>query len=185
MPDLAFVSKCREHPALYQRLVCSRCRSAFICCKVRDIHPFFSPNSLHLLFFIIYSTTSWPTKGNLSINTNFLNKCPHASALSWVENTFNITSTYTVISSAESDASAYLVPFPPNYTATMQGQWLTDVIVLNPSCSWQPTKETRRISITSDFEMNVTLPQVNLDVVLDSGDLSVYFLFCSALSIHN
>ena len=57
--------------------------------------------------------------------------------MAWVEIFHNLTVGYNMVTDSEDDPLHYLVPFPPEYTSTMKAYWTTDVIVLDPSCSWQ------------------------------------------------
>ena len=91
--------------------------------------------------------------------------------MAWVENTLNLTDGYYKVTGGESDQFEYLVPFPPGYTSTMKAQWTTDVIVLDPSCSWQ-TAVTGPVNST----WNVTLPQSNLGVKLWNDSLGKFLL---------
>ncbi|KDR66545.1 hypothetical protein GALMADRAFT_259061 [Galerina marginata CBS 339.88] len=100
---------------------------------------------------------------NLLID-NVYHFTPLASSLSWVENVLNITTNYRIASS-EDNPFGYVVPFPPGYTTVTQAYWTTDIILLNPSCSWQ-TPHTARNSIdVQPFQpdwLPVTLPDANL-----------------------
>jgi len=77
-----------------------------------------------------------------------------ASAMAWVENFLNLTNGYHKVTSNEGDQFEYLVPFPLGYTSTMKAHWTTDVIVLDPSCSWQTAMTTRFVN---DSDWYVTL----------------------------
>jgi hypothetical protein len=91
--------------------------------------------------------------------------------MAWVENTLNLTNGYYKVTGGEGDQFEYLVPFPPGYTSTMKAHWTTDVIVLDPSCSWQ-TATTGPVNST----WNVTLPQSNLGVTLWNDSLGMFLL---------
>ena len=96
-----------------------------------------------------------------------------ASTMTWVENFLNLTNGYYKVTSSEGDQFEYLIPFPPGFTSTMKAYWTTDVIVLDPSCSWQ-TATTPRFDGTF---WNVTIPksETNLSIVL-GNDLSMFIL---------
>ena len=98
--------------------------------------------------------------------------------MAWVENFLNITNTYYKVTSSEGDKFEYLVPFPPGYTSTMKAHWTTDVIVLDPSCSWQTATITGDIN---DSYQNVTLPESNLGFKLVKGTLGILFLSSNIL----
>jgi hypothetical protein len=111
---------------------------------------------------------------------------PLASTMAWVENFRNITNGYYKVTRSEGDSDQfeYLVPFPPGYTSTMKGHWTTDVIVLDPSCSWQTaTKELLLGSriVTNTLHWYVTLPDSNLGFSLPDNQLGMFLLssnFC-------
>ena len=99
--------------------------------------------------------------------------------MAWVEKTFNFSNGYYKVTDSESDQLEYLVPFPPGYTSTTKAQWTTDVILLNPSCSWQAAITTG--PGTYDSTWNVTLPESNLSISL--GNAFGMFLLPSILFI--
>ena len=75
--------------------------------------------------------------------------------MTWVENLLNFTKSYYRVTSNAGDELEYLVPFPLGYTSTMEAHWTTDVIVLDPSCSWQTATKTQ----FSNSSWDVTLPE--------------------------
>ena len=102
--------------------------------------------------------------------------------MAWVENFLNFTNGYYKVTSSEDDQFDYLVPFPPGYTSTMKAYWTTDVITIDPSCSWQTATTTGPVKVNptdSDSYMtvagfvnstwNVTLVESNSIVRLRSG----------------
>ena len=98
---------------------------------------------------------------------------PLASAMTWVENILNLTNNYykATSSDSEGDQLEYLVPFPPGYTSTMKAQWITDVIVLDPSCSWQNATRTFTGNTTDYYGNN---PGSLWDVTLLESNLTVH-----------
>ena len=86
----------------------------------------------------------------------------------WVENFLNFTNFngYYKVTSSEGDQFEYLVPFPPEYTSTMKAYWTTDVIVLDPSCSWQTPS-------TATFVNSTLLHESSWDVTLAESNLTV------------
>ncbi|KDR70927.1 hypothetical protein GALMADRAFT_254532 [Galerina marginata CBS 339.88] len=91
-----------------------------------------------------------------------------ASSMSWVENVLNITTAYSRVASGEDDSFGYIVPFPPGYTTATQAYWTTDIIVLNPSCSWQNATSTGAVDAnfnsTADEDWTAALPEANLSL---------------------
>ena len=104
--------------------------------------------------------------------------------MAWVENILNLTNSYYRVTSSEDDQFEYLVPCPPGYTSTTKAYWTTDVIVLEPSCSWQ-TADVKGSSYqipaqapagsTSHSIWNVSLRESNLSISLESDSLSKFF----------
>ena len=93
---------------------------------------------------------------------------PLASAMTWVESTLNFTNGYYKVTGGEDDQFEYLVPFPPGYTSTMKAYWTTDVIVLNPSCSWQTATRTAvDWNSFNPLAWNVIIPESNLSISME------------------
>ena len=87
----------------------------------------------------------------------------------WLENLLNYTnSSYYGVTSSEGDQFEYLVPCPPRYTSTMKAYWTTDVIVLEPSCSW---------SIGVNSNGVASIPLFNLSFLLEKYDLGMFKMF--------
>ena len=99
--------------------------------------------------------------------------------MAWVENTLNLTNGYYKVTSSEGDQFEYLVPFPPEYNSTMKAYWTTDVIVLDPSCSWQtPTSASL---VHSNLIWDVTLAKSNLSVSILNSSLGMFLLSSNVL----
>ena len=97
---------------------------------------------------------------------------PLAATMAWVEIYLNFTNAYYKVTSSESDHFDYLVPFPPGYTSTMKAYWTTDVIVLDPVCSWQSATTTGPLNST----WVVTLDESNLSTTLKQKDFGMFLL---------
>ena len=98
--------------------------------------------------------------------------------MAYVENSLNLTNGYYKVTSSEGDQVEYLVPFPPAYTTIMKAYWTTDVIVLDPTCSWQtPTTATFVNSSTYDeLWWDVTLAESNLSVSILNSSFGMFLL---------
>ena len=92
--------------------------------------------------------------------------------MAYVENFLNLTNGYYKVTSSEGDHFEYLVPFPPGYTSTMKAFWTTDVIVLDPSCSWQAATTANIVNLNWD----VTLAESNLSVSISNSSLGTFLL---------
>ena len=97
-----------------------------------------------------------------------------ASTMAWAENFLNHTNGYYEVGGSEGE---YLVPFPPGYTSTMKAHWTTDVIVINPSCSW----ETVTTTIFDNSGWEGTLSKSNLSIGLRNESFCMFFLSFNAL----
>jgi hypothetical protein len=97
---------------------------------------------------------------------------PLASTMAYNENFLNLTNGYyKVNTSSEGDQFEYLVPFPPGFTSTMKAYWTTDVIVFDPSCSWQ-TPTAGLVNLSWD----VTLAESNLSVTVSNSSFGMFLL---------
>ena len=100
-----------------------------------------------------------------------------ASQMTWIENFLNITNSYyKVTTSSEDDQFEYLVPFPPGFTSTMKAYWTTDVIVLDPSCSWQTVTIPQSDSGPGATNWSMSVPQSNLTMFVDIRGLGMFIL---------
>ena len=95
--------------------------------------------------------------------------------MTWVENVLNFTNSYYKVTSNEGDQFEYLVPIPPAYTSAMKAYWTTDVIVLDPSCSWQTPTTISYVNST----LHVTLAESNLNLSYPDTDFGGMFLLSS------
>ena len=98
--------------------------------------------------------------------------------MAYVENFLNLTNGYYKVTSSEGDQVEYLVPFPPAYTTTMKAYWTTDVIAIDPSCSWQTPTTARFVntSMLSEVYATNTMYESSWDVTLAESNLSVSIL---------
>ena len=93
--------------------------------------------------------------------------------MAWIENTLNFTNGYYKVTSNEGDQFEYLVPFPPGYTSTMKAHWTTDIIVLDPSCSWQTATTPMEPGI---WDWDVVLHESNLMITLGNDSFGMFLL---------
>ena len=110
---------------------------------------------------------------------------PLASTMAWAEIFLNFTNGYYKVTSIEGDQLEYLVPFPSTYTNTMKAYWTTDVIVLDPSCSWQTATilgtahNLDPMASADDLEYgvwDVALPEYNFSVRLGNETFGMFLL---------
>ena len=109
--------------------------------------------------------------------------------MTWVENVLNLTNGYYKVTSSEGDQFEYLVPFPPAYNSTMKAYWTTDVIVLDPICSWQTPTATFvnssgiKDSSSWDSSWDVTLTESNLSTIVWGSTLGMFLLSLNVFSM--
>ena len=100
--------------------------------------------------------------------------------MAYVEKFLNYTNNYYKVTSSEDDRFEYeyLVPFPTEYNSTMKAYWTTDVIVLNPSCSWQTPTMARFVNSHGIIgpSWDVTLAESNLSVNILVASLGMFLL---------
>ena len=99
--------------------------------------------------------------------------------MAWVEIYLNLTNGYYKVASSESDQFGYLVPVPPGFTSTTKAHWTTDVIVLDPSCSWQTATTTDPVNSTWD----VMLAESNLSVRLMNTTFGILLLSANVFNV--
>jgi hypothetical protein len=99
--------------------------------------------------------------------------------MAWVETFLNLTNGYYKVTSSEGDSDQfeYLVPFPPGHISTMKAHWTTDVIVLDPLCSWQTATTT---GVLEGSYQDVKLPESNLGFRLYNSQLCMFLLRLSS-----
>lgn len=82
---------------------------------------------------------------------------------------------FGIASTSEPDYAAYIAPAPLNLSATTSARWLTDVIGLNPTCSWASTNLTAPVQIpansTSVFNTTAYLLDFDLDIQVNNRDI--------------
>ena len=105
-----------------------------------------------------------------------------ASTMTWVENSLNLTNSYYKVTSSEGDQFEYLVPFPSGLKNTMKAYWTTDVIVLDPSCSWQTATMS---TLSGKSNWNVTIPKPNLSFLLGNTSLGMFILSSNVFILYS
>ncbi|KAF9236441.1 hypothetical protein BU15DRAFT_77022 [Melanogaster broomeanus] len=88
-----------------------------------------------------------------------------AASIAWAEMDLGVQYSFGIVNTSAPDYVAYIVPIPLDLASTTSARWLTDVIGINPSCSWAFTNLTRPFnSASSDLIATAFLLDFNLDV---------------------
>ncbi|KAF9236450.1 hypothetical protein BU15DRAFT_77031 [Melanogaster broomeanus] len=98
-----------------------------------------------------------------------------AASIAWAEMELGVQYSFGIVNTSDPDYAAYIVPIPLDLASTTTARWLTDVIGLNPSCSWALTNMTRPFNVTLsdsdaivfllDFDLNVRVPGDSTDPI--------------------
>ncbi|KAF9236446.1 hypothetical protein BU15DRAFT_77027 [Melanogaster broomeanus] len=104
-----------------------------------------------------------------------------AASITWAEMQLGVQYSFGIVNTSDPDYAAYIVPIPLDIASTTSARWLTDVIGINPSCSWALTNMTRPFNI-SNSDATAFLLDFNLDVKVKDGDISDNMAFASVKS---
>ncbi|KAF9236444.1 hypothetical protein BU15DRAFT_77025 [Melanogaster broomeanus] len=95
-----------------------------------------------------------------------------AASITWAEMELGVQYSFGIANKDDPDYLAYIAPIPVNLSTTTSARWLTDVIGINPSCSWAITNMTRPVNLTSYTSLATAyLSDFNLDLQLSNGDI--------------
>ncbi|KAF9233536.1 hypothetical protein BU15DRAFT_66531 [Melanogaster broomeanus] len=103
---------------------------------------------------------------------NVLSYSEMAASIAWAEIELGVQYSFEIVKTSDPDYLAYIAPIPLNLSTTTSARWLTDVIGINPSCSWAITNMTRPVNLTSYTSFATAyLSDFNLDLQLSNGDI--------------
>ena len=109
-------------------------------------------------------STSTGTIGTQT-QSQFADNTPQSSGIAWAETFLGMNYSFSQPTSASSGSQSYIVPIPKSLSPSTLARYLSDVAVLNPSCSFQQS------NITEVVTLNVSSPEfVNVGL---SGGLTV------------
>lgn len=101
-----------------------------------------------------------------------------AASIAWVEMEFGVQYSFGVANTSEPDYVAYITPVPLYVSTVTSARWLTDVIGVNPTCSWASTNLTTPVqlpfnlsSATDAYFATAYLLDFDLDVQMTSLDM--------------
>ncbi|KAG9316978.1 hypothetical protein JVU11DRAFT_1158 [Chiua virens] len=99
-----------------------------------------------------------------------------AASITWAEMELGVQYSFGVANTSETEYAAFIVPAPLDLSTSTTARWLSDVIGINPTCSWAATNITSTVQLpynsTNAFDQNFAtahLVDLNLDVRLNSG----------------
>lgn len=106
----------------------------------------------------------WSVASNTNSNiTNYVGK---AAAVSYMETSIGVTYNFGVQS--DSNTTAYIIPTPAELSTNTSARWLSDIIIINPSCSFMKTNISEPfIANETDYSFAVNLPDAGIDVIID------------------
>ncbi|KAF8436820.1 hypothetical protein L210DRAFT_3505600 [Boletus edulis BED1] len=101
-----------------------------------------------------------------------------AASIAWAEIGLGVQYSFGIADTSEPEYAAYVVPLPLDLSTETSARWLSDVIGINPMCSWASTNLTAPVQVpvnsTSDFQQYLAtayLLDFNLDVQIVGSDL--------------
>ncbi|KAF9233532.1 hypothetical protein BU15DRAFT_80027 [Melanogaster broomeanus] len=120
------------------------------------------------------SYSSGPTL-NATLNSEM------AASIAWAEMQLAVQYSFGIINTSDPDYVAYIVPIPLDLATTTSARWLTDVIGINPSCSWAFTNMTRTFNISIsdatafllDFDLDIEMTEYEIPSIDTTAFASV------------
>jgi hypothetical protein len=105
--------------------------------------------------------------GNLTDNTG------KAASIAYVETSIGVT--YGFAAQSDSNTTSYIVPTPSELATTTSARWLSDVITIEPTCSFVKTNISQPISfnpkdVNSTGSLPVNIPDAGIDLVVSGTD---------------
>ncbi|KAF8554663.1 hypothetical protein OG21DRAFT_1037027 [Imleria badia] len=101
-----------------------------------------------------------------------------AASIMWAEMELGVQYLFGMANTSEPDYTSFIVPVPLNLSTTTSARWLSDVIGINPTCSWASTNLTSPVQISTNSSSGLDqalatayLLDFNLDVQVLSDDL--------------
>ena len=109
----------------------------------------------------------------------------YCAAVAWAEREMGLSYSWSVLNDSQGEYAGFVVPTSPLLNSTVSARWLTDIIGVNPYCTWaSPVNLT---SASFNVTMNSThVPTTAVSVHLEDVDLrvsvpSAYFRACTPL----
>lgn len=101
------------------------------------------------------------------------------ASITWAEMELGVQYSYGIANTSDPDYVAYIIPAPLDLPSATSARWLSDVIGINPLCSWASTNLSLPLLVplnvsSSSFDTylaTASLVDFDLDVPLTTGDL--------------
>jgi hypothetical protein len=113
------------------------------------------------------------------MNQNISDNTGKASSIAYVETSVGVT--YNFAAHSDSNTTSYIIPTPNELSTTTSARWLSDVVTINPTCTFVKTNVTQPLTFDPKG-LNVTalpfnLPDAGIDVVVSTTDgMTNYFV---------
>lgn len=105
-----------------------------------------------------------------------------AASIAWAEVGLGVQYSFGIANTSEPDYAAYIAPVPLDLSTTTSARWLTDVIGINPMCSWASTNLTTPVQVPVNSTSSIGqyfatayLSDFNLDIQLTASDIRELF----------
>ena len=134
---------------------------------------------LYLVRF--YGPDSVPLSGTDPLSSNATANSDMAASVAWAEMELDVQYSFGIANATEPDYAAFIAPVPVDLSTTTSARWLSDVIGINPTCSWAFTNLTTPLQISSNssafdqYFATAYLVDFNLDVQVTADDLRKLF----------
>lgn len=89
--------------------------------------------------------------GTIGVQTQsqFADNTPQSSGIAWAETLVGMNYSFSQPTSVSSGSQSYIVPVPKSLSPSTLARYLSDVAVLNPSCSFQQSNITEVITLNT------------------------------------
>jgi hypothetical protein len=102
---------------------------------------------MYVFQMTLYSTST----GTIGVQTQsqFADNTPQSSGIAWAEMLVGMNYSFSQPTSSSSGSQSYIVPVPKSLSSSTLARYLSDVAVLNPSCSFQQSNITEVVTLNS------------------------------------
>ncbi|KAF9055165.1 hypothetical protein BDZ89DRAFT_1055770, partial [Hymenopellis radicata] len=100
-----------------------------------------------------------------------------ASSIAWAEH--SLSAQYKLEVADAGDGRAYVVPMAAEMNTTTSARWITDLIVLQPKCSWMKTNISGTLTIDSNTtgvsdDVYASLPELDAEVEVPWSSIDIF-----------
>jgi hypothetical protein len=122
--------------------------------------------------FIPYFSGTYPPQPTFNATPNSV----AAAYIVWAEMELDVQYSFGMANTSEPDYVAYIAPVPLHLSTTTSARWLTDVVGINPTCSWASTNFTGTAPVqipanSTSFNTTAYLLDFDLNVEVSSLDM--------------